>query len=257
MNSAAGTTGGTGGHDPAEYGERIGGRYDEWYGAREDRGPVVRFLVAQAAGRPALELGIGTGRIAVPLAAQGIEVDGIDASPRMVAQLRAKPAGADMAVSIGDMADVSAPGGPYGLVYVVFNTFFMLLTQEDQVRCFANVAAHLMPGGAFVMEVFVPEPSRFSEGQLVRVDRLDEGMDRFTASLHDPVSQQIRSRHFVIGTAGVEAFPIDMRYAYPAELDLMARLAGMQLTARWGGWHGQPFTAASGQHVSVWQLPRG
>ncbi len=255
MNSAAGTGGGTGGHDPAEYGDRIGGRYDELYGAREDHSPVVGFLAAQAAGRPALELGIGTGRIAVPLAAQGIEVDGIDASPRMVEQLRAKPAGAGMAVSIGDMADVSAPGGPYGLVYVVFNTFFMLLTQEDQVRCFANVAAHLMPGGAFVMEVFVPEPGRFSEGQLVRVDRLDEGMGRFTASLHDRVTQQVRSRHFVIGTAGVETFPIDMRYAYPAELDLMARLAGMRLTERWGGWQGQPFTAASGQHVSVWQLP--
>ncbi len=255
MNFAGGPLGGTGDHDPAEYGERIGRRYDEWYGAREDHAPVVGFLATQAAGRPALELGIGTGRIAVPLAARGVEVDGIDASPRMVEQLRAKPAGAGMAVSIGDMAGVGAPGGPYGLVYVVFNTFFMLLTQDDQVRCFANVAAHLMPGGAFVMEVFVPEPGRFSEGQLVRVDRLDEGLGRFTASLHDPVTQQVHTRHFAIGTAGVETFPADMRYAYPAELDLMARLAGMRLTERWGGWQGQPFTAASGQHVSMWQLP--
>ena len=239
--------------DPAEYGERIGGSYDEWYGTRDDQGPIVDFLAARAGGRPVLELGIGTGRIALPLAARGVPVDGIDASPRMVAQLRGKPGGADLPVSIGDFAEVSAPGGPYGLIYVVFNTFLMLPTQDDQVRCFARVAANLVPGGVFVMEAFVPDLTRFDDGQQVRVDRL-EPITRFTASMHDQVRQQIHARHFVLGPGGIETYPIEMRYAWPAELDLMARLAGMRLAGRWAGWEGEPFTSASDGHVSAWEV---
>jgi hypothetical protein len=240
---------------PAEYGERIGGRYDEWYGSRDDPAPIADFLAARAGGGPALELGIGTGRIALPLTERGVPVDGIDASPRMVGQLRGKPGGGDIAVSVGDFADVSAPGGPYSLIYVVFNTFLMLLTQEDQVRCFANVAAHLVPRGAFVMEAFVPNLAGFDENQRVRADQFDQASTRFTASLLDRAAQRISARHLVVGAADIETYPIELRYAWPSELDLMARLAGLSLTARWGGWQGQPFTSASDSHVSVWQTP--
>ena len=238
--------------DPAEYGERIGGIYDEWFGGRDDQRPIVDFLAARADGRPSLELGIGTGRIALPLAARGVPVDGIDASPRMVAELRGKPGGADLPVAIGDFAGVSAPGGPYALIYVVFNTFLMLTTQDDQVRCFARVAANLLPGGVFVMEAFVPDLTRFDEGQRVQVDRLEPAI-RFTASMHDRVRQQIHTRHILLGPDGIETYPIELRYAWPAELDLMARLAGMRLAGRWAGWRGEPFTSASDGHVSVWE----
>lgn len=240
--------------DPADYGERIAGVYDEWFGARDDLAPMVDFLAARSQGRPALELGIGTGRIAVPLASRGVPVDGIDASPRMVEQMRAKPGGRDLAVSIGDFADVRAPGGPYGLIYVVFNTFFCLLTQDDQIRCVSNVAANLVPGGVFVLEAFVPDLTRYDRGQRMQVDRLEEAFTRLTASVHDLASQRIGTREMVLGADGIETFPVEMRYAWPSELDLMARLAGMRPVGRWGGWQHQPFTSASGSHVSVWQV---
>jgi SAM-dependent methyltransferase len=243
-----------GGGDPAEYGDRIADVYDEWHGQRDQVGPVVEFLAAWAAGGPALELGIGTGRIALPLAARGIQVDGIDASARMVERLRAKPGGAYLAVNVGDFVDVPAPGGPYRLVYVVFNTFFVLLTQEDQVRCFASVAAHLRPGGAFVMEAFVPDPTLYDRGQQrVRVDGFDQGATRLSATLHDQASQRLRARHMVLAGTGIQTYPVELRYAWPSELDLMARLAGMTPAARWDGWERHPFTSASRSHVSVWQ----
>jgi SAM-dependent methyltransferase len=242
--------------DPAEYGDRIADVYDDWHGERDPVGPVVEFLAAWAGEQPALELGIGTGRIALPLTARGIRVDGIDASAQMVARLQAKPGGAGLAVHIGDFAGVPAPGGPYGLVYVVFNTFFALLTQEDQVRCFAAVAANLRPGGAFVMEAFVPDLSLYGNGQQrVRVDGFDQDATRLSATLHDRASQRLRSRHMMLRADGVQTYPVDLRYAWPSELDLMARLAGMTPAARWEGWEQRPFTSASSSHVSVWQTP--
>jgi SAM-dependent methyltransferase len=247
---------GANGGDPAEYGDRIADVYDEWHGQRDPIGPVVEFLAARAGEGPALELGIGTGRIALPLAARGIRVDGIDASARMVERLRAKPGGADLAVSAGDFAGVPAPGGPYRLVYVVFNTFFALLTQEDQVRCFARVAARLRPGGAFVIEAFVPDLTLYDSGQQrVRVDGFDQGATRLSATLHDRASQRLRSRHMLLGPDGVQTYPVELRYAWPSELDLMARLAGMTPAGRWDGWEQHPFTSASRSHVSVWQTP--
>lgn len=244
------------GGDPAEYGDRIADVYDEWHGERDLVGPVAEFLAGWAGEGPALELGIGTGRIALPLAARGIRVDGIDASARIVERLRAKPGGADLAVSVGDFAGVPAPGGPYGLVYVVFNTFFALLTQEDQVRCFASVAEHLRPGGAFVIEAFVPDLSLYDSGQQrVRVDGFDQGATHLSATLHDRASQRFRSRHMVLGPDGVQTYPVELRYAWPSELDLMARLAGMTPSGRWDGWEQRPFTSASRSHVSVWQTP--
>jgi SAM-dependent methyltransferase len=247
------------GGDPAEYGDRIADVYDEWHGERDDVSPVVEFLTtwaAEAGDRPVLELGIGTGRIVLPLAARGLRVDGIDASDRMVQRLRAKPGGASLAVTIGDFADVRAPGGPYGLVYVVFNTFFALLTQEDQVRCFANVAARLGPGGAFVIEAFVPDLTLYDRGQQrVRVDGFEQDATRLSATLHDRAGQRFRARHMVLSADGVQTYPVELRYAWPSELDLMARLAGMVPAGRWEDWGGRPFTSASPAHVSVWRKP--
>ena len=252
MNPAA-----HGGGDPAEYGDHIADVYDDWHGGRDDVTPVVDFLAAWAGetmGRPVLELGIGTGRIALPLAARGIRVDGIDSSRRMVQRLREKPGGAGVQVTIGDFADVAAPGGPYGLVYVVFNTFFALLTQDDQVRCFGNVAASLLPGGAFVMESFVPDLSLYDHGQQrVRVDGFEQDATRLSATLHDAASQRFRARHMVLTADGIQTYPVELRYAWPSELDLMARLAGMRQAGRWEGWERRPFTSASPGHVSVWQ----
>jgi SAM-dependent methyltransferase len=225
------------GGDPAEYGDRIADVYDEWHGERDDVSPVVEFLAswaAEAGDRPVLELGVGTGRIALPLAERGLRVDGIDASERMVAQLRAKPGGADLAVTVGDFADLPAPGGPYGLVYVVFNTFFVLLTQEEQVRCFAGVAASLVPGGTFVMEAFVPDMTLYDRGQQrVRVDGFASDATRISATRHDRAGQRFSSRHLVLSADGVQTYPVELRYAWPSELDLMARLAGMEPVGRW------------------------
>ncbi len=248
----------SGGADPAEYGERIAGVYDEWFAGRDGgTAPMVEFLAARAGGRPALELGIGTGRIALPLAGRGVPVAGIDASPAMVERLRAKPGGRDLPVEIGDFAEVSAPGGPFGLIYVVFNTFFALLSQDDQVRCFASIAARLVPGGCFVMEAFVPDLTRYDHGQRFETVRLEPTATLVGASVHDRASQRISSRHISIGADGIATYPVELRYAWPSELDLMAKLAGMRLAGRWGGWQGQPFTSASDVHVSVWEKPAG
>jgi SAM-dependent methyltransferase len=245
--------------NPAEYGDHIADVYDEWHGERDDISPVVDFLATwagQTRDQPVLELGIGTGRIALPLAARGLRVEGIDASARMVARLRGKPGGAGLPVTIGDFADVTAPGGPYGLVYVVFNTFFALMSQEDQVRCFGNVAASLVPGGAFVIEAFVPDLTLYDHGQQrVRVDGFEKDATRLSATLHDRAGQRFRARHMVLSEDGIQTYPVELRYAWPSELDLMARLAGMAPAGRWEGWEHRPFTSASPSHVSVWQTP--
>jgi SAM-dependent methyltransferase len=239
--------------DPSEYGERIAEVYDQWFPARPEQvTPVVDFLARHAADGPALELGVGTGRIALPLAARGVAVSGIDASPRMVARLRAKDGDGRVAVSLGDFADVAARGGPFQLVYVVFNTFFGLLTQAEQVRCFRNVAAALRPGGVFVMEAFVPDLTRWDRGQRVQVGALTSEESRLSLSVHDPATQRVTSRDIVISAGGMAIYPVEIRYAWPSELDLMAQLAGMVTLERWAGWRGEPFTSASTGHVSAW-----
>ncbi|KPM51812.1 SAM-dependent methyltransferase [Frankia sp. CcI49] len=242
----------------ALYGEQIAGVYDDWFslpGGRPEGAAAVDFLGTRAEYGPALELGVGTGRVALPLAARGTTVVGIDASPRMLARLAAKPGGQDLEVVVGDFADVTAPGGPFSLVYVVFNTFFMLCDQETQLRCFANVAAALRPGGLFVLEAFVPDQTRYDRGQRVLVDSLTADAARLSLALHDPVEQRVQVRHLTLGPEGLRTYPIELRYAWPSELDLMGRLAGLELAERWGGWSGQPFTAASLTHVSVWRKP--
>ncbi len=236
----------------ATYGDHIAEIYDELYAGMFDEEAQVALLVELAAGGRALELGIGTGRLAIPLAERGVEVHGIDASEAMVARLRAKPGGEAIPVVIGDFADVPVEGR-FTLIYVVFNTFFALLTQEDQVRCFQNVATHLEDNGVFLVEAFVPDPTRFVRDQNVQTSRVGIGRVVIDAARHDPVFQRVFTQHIHITEAGIRLYPVHLRYAWPSELDLMARLAGLQLRARWGGWRGEPFTSASTMHVSVYE----
>jgi SAM-dependent methyltransferase len=219
---------------------------------RGDESAAVEFLEQLAGGSPALELAIGTGRIALPLAARGIRVDGIDISPAMVAKLRAKPGGEEISVTIGDFADVPVEG-TYRLVFVVFNTLFNLLTQDDQVRCFENVASHLTDDGSFVVEAFVPTfLYRLRDDQYVDAEAVGVDEVRLDVGRHDPVTQRLDESHVHLSRHGVRLYPIVTRYAWPSELDLMARMAGLRLKDRWGGWERGPFTSASSTHVSVY-----
>ncbi len=232
------------------YGERIAGIYDEWYADYDEA--AIAALVELARGGRALELGIGTGRIALPLQRLGVEVHGIDASEAMVAKLRAKPSGESIPVAVGSFAEVAVEGR-YDLIYVLFNTFYALMTQEEQVRCFQNVAQHLDRNGVFVIEAFVPDLVRFQGRQTVRAVNLKEDEVRIDASQLDPLSQQISSQHIVLSEGGVRLYPVKLRYVWPAEFDLMARLAGMRLRQRWDNWKKEPFTADSGKHTSVYE----
>jgi SAM-dependent methyltransferase len=239
------------GYGPATYGDRIADTYDELYAETLDTDRAVEALAELAGGGPVLELAIGTGRLALPLAERGLEVHGIDVSERMVARLRAKPGGDAIPVTMGDFAEVPVER-EFALIFVAFNTLFGLLTQEDQVRCFVNVAKHLAEGGVFVVEAFVPDLARFDRGQRTQVTQVDANRVMFDASRHDPVEQRIDSQHVVISEDGTRLYPVSIRYAFPSELDLMARLAGLELRERWGGWTREPFTAESGRHVSVY-----
>ncbi len=219
---------------------------------RGDEDAAVAFLEQLAGGGAALELAVGTGRIAVPLAARGVHVDGIDLSPDMVARLRDKPGGDALTVTMGDFADVPVAGS-YRLVYVVYNTLFNLLTQEDQVRCFENVAAHLTDDGSFVVEAFVPSfLYRLRADQYVDAEAIEIAEVSLDVGRHDPVTQRLDETHIVLAPGSVRLFPIVTRYSWPSELDLMARIAGLRLKQRWGGWGREPFTAGSSLHVSVY-----
>ncbi|MDQ3805853.1 MAG: class I SAM-dependent methyltransferase, partial [Acidobacteriota bacterium] len=198
-----------------------------------------------------LELGVGTGRVALPLRERGVEVHGIDASPAMVERLRAKPGGDRIAVTLGDFAEVGV-GGEFALVYVVFNTFFALLSQEAQVRCFRNVARRLSPAGVFLVEAFVPDVARYSGGQVNRATEVTLDRVVYDVAQHDPVRQYVIGQSVVIADGRVRLYPVQLRYAWPSELDLMARLAGLRLRERRGGWQREPFTG-SGKHVSVYE----
>lgn len=237
-------------YDASTYGERIADVYDEWHSYLGAGG--VELMAELAGTGRALELGIGTGRIAIPLAARGIEVHGIDASPAMVAQLHSKPGGERIPVTIGDFAEVSAEG-EFALVYVVFNTFFALLTQEDQVRCFKNVAAKLSAGGVFLIEAFVPDLTLYDRGQSIRASSITTDAVNLQASRLDPVAQTVTGQQVIAGAEGVRLYPVKLRYAWASEMDLMARLAGMRLRERWGGWLREPFDARSEKHISIYE----
>jgi len=217
----------------------------------------VRCLGRLADGRRTLELAIGTGRIALPLSATGLTVDGIDFSAEMVARLREKPGGDQLTVTMGDFADVNVADS-YGLVFVVWNSFFNLLTQSDQKRCFANVARHLTPEGVFLIEAFLPSVyHRLTNQQQVEAEQVETDRVRIGVLKHDPARQVIEQTHVTLTEQGTRFDPVVQRYAWPAELDLMAELAGMRLISRRGGWRDEPFDGGSEQHVSVYGLKEG
>jgi SAM-dependent methyltransferase len=240
------------------YGDRIAGVYDARYSEVPFGGDLqaaVGFLEELAADGLALELGIGTGRVALPLRAAGVRVHGIDASDAMVAGLRAKPGASDIPVTMGDFRQFEL-AERFRLIYVVFNTFFGLLEQDDQVSCFRAISRHLTDDGAFVMEAFVPDVTRYERGQRVSATRVELDEIEIEVSQHDALAQRSQSQHLIVREDGVRLYPVRLRYAYPSELDLMARLAGMRLRERWADWDRSPLTGASQKHVSVWELDR-
>jgi SAM-dependent methyltransferase len=237
------------------FGERVAAVYDEESAEMFDPAvvePAVEVLAGLAGGGRALELGIGTGRIAVPLARRGVPVHGIDMSQAMVARLRAKPGGEAIGVTIGDFA-TSTVDGTFSVAYLVFNTIMNLTTQEAQVACFRNAAAHLEPGGCFVIEVHIPQLRLLPPGQ--NVVPFHVSPTRWAFDVYDTATQAMSSNYVEVVDGRGEYTSIPFRYVWPAELDLMARLAGLRLRERWGGWRREPFTSDSGQHVSVWEKP--
>ena len=237
---------------PGAYGDRIAADYDDLH-IHMDPTHAVEALARLAGGGRALELGIGTGRLALPLAARGVEIHGVDASEAMVAELRAKPGGEAIPVAMGDFAE-AAVEGEFELVFVAFNTFFALLTQEEQVRCVGHVAAHLSPGGVFAVEAFVPDMCRYDHtGHALRMHRVDGERVMFDASTLDRAEQRISTRLVSIEGERSTQYPIEIRYVWPSELDLMALLAGLRLRERWSNWQGGQFDAASRSHVSIYE----
>jgi SAM-dependent methyltransferase len=241
--------------DDGYFGERVAARYDKSSADMFDPAvvePVVDLLAELAGDGRALELGIGTGRIALPLAQRGVPVHGIELSKAMAARLRAKPGGEDIGVTIGDFSRTTVDGA-FSVAYLVYNTILNLTTQAEQVACFRNVAAHLEPGGCFVIEVGVPGLRLLPPGERFHVFHASEtgwGFDEY-----DVANQGLISHHFVTVDGQIERNSVPFRYAWPSELDLMAELAGMSLRDRWSGWNQEPFTSESTTHVSVWEKP--
>ena len=235
------------------FGELYAERYDVMY---ED--PMVtethdsvETLAELAGGGKVLELAIGTGRVALPLAARGLTVHGIEASEAMVAKLREKPGGSAIPVEIGDMAEARVEG-TFDLIYLVFNTIFNLTTQEAQVRCFKNAARHLSARGMFVVETVVPDFSEYVDGQRMKGSWANMDAARFEIAIQDRVAQTVAFQRIVISEDGTRMVPHFMRYAWPSELDLMAQLAGLERRDRWAWWDRSPFTADSKSHVTLY-----
>lgn len=250
-SSAGGENSNMEGFDPASsFGPDVAAHYDEH--PRGDEEAAVVFLAQVAAGRPALEFAIGTGRIALPLAASGVPVDGIELSTHMVERLRAKPGGDRINVTIGDMS-VATTGHQYGLVYIVFNTIFNLLTAENQIRCFENAARHLAADGHFVVETALPhawiEPGK---SDYVHAEHVGKDIVGFDVARYDPVTQLLEENHVRLMPSGITMHPIVCRLITPGEMDLMARIAGLYLVARFANWQRTVFDARSSAHVSVY-----
>jgi SAM-dependent methyltransferase len=243
----------------ATYGDRWAEIYDTWQLPADfdtDPSSAVAFLRELAGTGIALELGIGTGRVALPLARAGVEVHGLDVSEAMVAKLRAKPGGEALPVSMTSMADFEL-GGRYRLIYVVFNTIWGLRTAEEQASCVRAVARHLVPGGAFVVEAYVPDPARFDRGQRVSARRVETDLVVLDATIVDPDDPQRIASMMVFLRQGepVQLFPLGVRYATLEELDRWTSEAGLELAERWSDWHREPFVEDSAKHVSVWRSP--
>lgn len=238
-------------YDIATYGDRSASDYDTLFGGGGPVEPVVAFLAGLVPGGDVLELGVGTGRVAIPMARLGMKVYGIDSSEAMLEALRRKPGGSAVQTILGDFADVPVDHR-LDLVYVLCSTFFFLRTQQEQVRCFRNVAARLRPGGAFVVEASCPPYRRMNERQFVDSFQVDAGEVAFFLSMHDPFAQRIDRQQVVLSEQRTRLIPISYRYAWPSELDLMAELAGMSLASRDGGWAGEELALTS-DHVSVYR----
>jgi SAM-dependent methyltransferase len=240
------------GFDPStSFGHDVSKRYDA-VDTRGDEEETVAFLARLAGRQDALEFAVGTGRIALPLMRAGVRVDGIELSRDMVDRMREKPGGDAVEVTIGDMSRVST-GRSYGLVYLVYNTIGNLLTQDDQVRCFQNAARHLAGGGVFVLECRIPAAPARPGHQYVDAERIAAGHVLLDVCRYDPVTQVLDENHVRISADGIILSPISLRLAFPPEFDLMARIAGLRLRDRWAGWNGEPYTATSWRHVSVYE----
>ena len=244
------------GYDASTYGERFADVYDEWYGSVSDVTATVAVLVELAEGGPVLELGVGTGRLALPLVERGLEVHGVDASGAMVERLRAKPGGDAVHVTEGDFADVAAevPGG-FAVAFVAFNTLFNLATVEAQQRCFTNVAARLRPGAAFVVEAFVPDPEGAPAGGGLTTRSIATDQVELQATLADLDAQTISGSTISISAAGITLRPWHIRWATPHQLDAMAGAAGLVLAHRWAGWDRVDHLPSDRRHVSVYRRP--
>lgn len=239
-------------HDARRYGEGVAGDYDELYESIPGTDDAVATLAQLACGGPVLELGIGTGRLALPLLECGLRVHGVEASEAMVEQLRAKPRGEEIPVTVGDYGEVVAGEG-FGLVVLALNGIFALESQASQVGCFKNAARQLRPGGRFVVEAFVLDEARLQGGEAIQARFMDAERLELQVLRYDPVEQVIDRMNVNIREEGTRLVPIRDRYAHPSELDLMAELAGLRLHERWDGWSRDPFTASSRGHVSVYE----
>ncbi len=238
--------------DPASFGEI----YAEDYDRLHDPGTTdaaVDLLADLARGRKTLELAIGTGRVALPLAKRGIEVHGFDASPDMIAKLKEKPGGDQIPTTIADMADFSLTN-TYDFAFLVFNTLFNLTTEAGQISCFKCVSEHLRKGGQFLIETYIPDLSEFTDNQFERTRQMSKGVTWFETALHNPADQTVEYHRYRTDDETRTDLPLHVRYAWPSEIDLMAELAGMKLIHRWGGWACEPFTPDSRMHISLYEM---
>lgn len=242
------------GHDPTAYGASIAEEYDALYEAVMDTEVAVDRLADLAAGGPVLELGIGTGRLALPLAARGLLVHGVEASPAMVERLRTKPGGAGIPVTLGDFTDVQVPG-PFSLVVLAFNTIFALPSEDAQAACFHTAARHLRPGGRFVVEAWVLDHGRFVDRSAVSVRHLTADRLSLDTARIDAGGERMETVQVVFSDGGVRLFPANHTYVGPRELDLMARSAGLRREQRWAGWDRRPYEVGSKAHVTVYRKP--
>jgi SAM-dependent methyltransferase len=247
-------SGGGPGHDPTAYGASIAEEYDALYEGVMDTDVAVDRLAELAAEGPVLELGIGTGRLALPLAARGLSVHGVEASPAMVERLRTKPGGAGIPVTLGDFTDVRVPG-TFSLVVLAFNTIFALPGEDAQMECFRTAARHLGPGGRFVLEAWVLDPARFVDRTAVGVRHVTADRLSLDAARIDAGGERIETVQVVFADGGVRLFPANHTYVGPRELDVMARSAGLRREHRWAGWDRRPYQVGSRNHVTVYRKP--
>jgi len=240
-------------YDISTYGDAFADLYDEAHPATAEVSAAVSLLSGLAGGGQVLELGIGTGRIALPLAATGLAVHGIESSAAMIDRLKAKAGAEKVSVTQGNFADIAAER-EYSLIFVTFNTFWMLLDQEEQVRCCASVARALRPGGVFVVEGSMPDVNVLAKTRSVEGTAMSGTSVTIDVTIRDTVSQRIDRQQLIVGKEGIRLHPLSFRYVWPAELDLMARLAGMRLRARYADWNHETFGPRSRHHVSVYAL---